>query len=95
MGKIITLEKNAGQEDAHANCGEECLTQQDMKDELPEMKKMKDEEQLMKGHFGDQPIVEKAKCRGIILKRHDCANTTCPFPDIKHDKSVHVRGHSE
>ena len=95
MGNSITLEKNAGQENAHANCGEECLTQQDMKDELLEMKEMKDDEQLMKGHFGDQPILEKAKCRETILKRHDCVNTIYPFPDIKHGKSVHVRGHSE
>ena len=62
MGKIITLENNAGQEDAHANCGEECLTQQDMKDELLERKKMKeemkDEKQLTIGHFGDRPIAE-------------------------------------
>ena len=62
MGKFIAQENNAAQEDARANCGEECLTQQDMKDELLEMKKMKeemkDEKQLTIGHFGDQPIAE-------------------------------------
>ena len=59
MGKVMAQENNAARENARANCGEEYLTQQDMKDRLLEMKKMKEEmrneKQLTIGHFGGQP----------------------------------------